>query len=392
LPPAQAGPCCSPPVSAGQEATCCPTAGPAAASDSSGFGQANYGGPRVAGLPEDAVHSSLGCGDPTLFADLHAGEYVLDLGSGGGLDAFLAARAVGPTGFVYGVDMTDEMLALARRNQAASGLSNVAFVRGFLEDLPFDDSSFDVVISNCVINLVSDKDLVLRECFRVLRPGGLLAVSDTVLTSPIDPAARADRSLWSCCVAGAMAPDEYRTRLQEAGFAEISVDVGGEQVIGGLHVASARVRARKPSPEPQATIRPARPDDVAEITRLLESAGLPAAGLDETDLLVAELDGSVAASAGLEWHGSSALLRSVAVQRPWRGQGLGRKIVASALDQARKRGAAGVYLLTTTAARFFEGSGFVVADRSAFPPELSDSAEMRGHCPATAVAMALTGI
>lgn len=236
-------PCCPPPA---RGAVCC--GGPTPACDTaSPFGAANYGASRLGDVPEKAAQASLGCGDPTVFAGLCQGDHVLDLGSGAGLDALLAARAVGPTGFVHGVDMTDEMLALAERNRRSSGLTNVAFVRGFLEELPFDDDSFDVIISNCVINLAADKALVLGECRRVLRPGGRLAISDTVLTGSPAAAAEAEQDLWSCCIAGAMEPGEYRAKLAAAGFTGVSVDVSPGFAVGGYQVANARITATKPA-------------------------------------------------------------------------------------------------------------------------------------------------
>src|SRR6188768_1725737 len=170
------------------------------------------------GLPDTAVSASLGCGNPTALAELRAGEVVLDLGSGGGIDVLLSAKRVGPTGKAYGLDMTDEMLALARENQARSGLTNVEFLRGEIEHIPLPDSSVDVIISNCVINLSADKDRVIAEAFRVLKPGGRFAVSDVVVRGDAVPAdVRRSMELWVGCVAGALSHDSYRDKLQRAG-------------------------------------------------------------------------------------------------------------------------------------------------------------------------------
>ena len=179
----------------------------------------------VAAVPDAALAVSLGCGNPTALAQLHPGETVLDLGSGGGIDVLLSARRVGPTGFAYGVDMTDEMLALAERNKAESGLENVSFLKGHIEAVPLPDDAVDVVISNCVINLASDKGQVLREAFRVLRPGGRFAVSDVVSQGELPADLRSDMEAWVGCVAGALEEQEYRRLLTDAGFGDVEVQV-----------------------------------------------------------------------------------------------------------------------------------------------------------------------
>lgn len=177
-----------------------------------------------AALPPEAVGASLGCGNPTAMIELRPGETVLDLGSGGGIDVLLSARRVGPAGKAYGLDMTDEMLALARENQRRAGAENVEFLRGEIEAIPLPDESVDVVISNCVINLSSDKDQVLREAFRVLRPGGRFAVSDVVVRGPVPPELRRNVELWVGCVAGALDESEYRTKLARAGFERVEIE------------------------------------------------------------------------------------------------------------------------------------------------------------------------
>jgi ubiquinone/menaquinone biosynthesis C-methylase UbiE len=176
------------------------------------------------GLPAQAVAASLGCGNPTALAKLQPGEIVLDLGSGGGIDVLLSARRVAPTGKTYGLDMTDEMLALARENQRKAGVQNVEFLKGEIENIPLPENSVDVVISNCVINLSSDKDRVLREAFRVLRPGGRFAVSDVIVRGPVPADIRRSVELWVGCVAGAMDESDYRAKLAAAGFAEIEIE------------------------------------------------------------------------------------------------------------------------------------------------------------------------
>lgn len=184
-----------------------------------------YSQDETAVLPLQALQASLGCGNPTALAELRPGETVLDLGSGGGIDVLLSARRVGPAGLAYGLDMTDEMLALAEQNKAAAGAENVRFLKGQIEAIPLPDQSVDVVISNCVINLAADKGQVLREAFRVLRPGGRFAVSDVVARGELPDDLRRDLEAWVGCVAGALEEREYRRLLGEAGFTEVDVEV-----------------------------------------------------------------------------------------------------------------------------------------------------------------------
>jgi arsenite methyltransferase len=227
-----------------------------------------YSDTETSGLPEDAVTASLGCGNPTALIALQPGDTVLDLGSGGGIDVLLSARRVGPTGKVYGLDMTDEMLALARDNQRKAGVTNVEFLKGTIEAIPMPDCSVDVIISNCVINLSTDKDAVLREAFRVLKPGGRFAVSDVVVRGNVPADVRRSMELWVGCVAGALEQRQYVDKLRGAGFADVDVepwriyqvdDARAFLAESGLDVdrvapevegrfASAFVRARKPEP------------------------------------------------------------------------------------------------------------------------------------------------
>ncbi|MBI2821624.1 MAG: arsenite methyltransferase [Acidobacteria bacterium] len=183
-----------------------------------------YSATEIEALPREAVTASLGCGNPTALAQLHPGETVLDLGSGGGIDVLLSARRVGPDGKAYGLDMTDEMLALARENQRKSGIRNVEFLKGDIEKIPLPDNSVDVIISNCVINLSANKEQVFAEAFRVLRPGGRLAVSDVVVRGEVPAAIRRSVELWIGCVAGALEEAEYRRKLLQAGFQEVALE------------------------------------------------------------------------------------------------------------------------------------------------------------------------
>jgi len=184
-----------------------------------------YSEAETQGIPVEALLASMGCANPIALARLSPGEVVLDLGSGGGIDVLMSAKRVGPTGKAYGLDMTDEMLELARKNQAEAGIENVEFLKGEIESIPLPDSSVDVIISNCVINLSVDKDQVLREAFRVLKPGGRFAVADIVLTRPVSDAVKKHVGLWTGCVAGALEIDEYKLKLLQAGFSDAEVEV-----------------------------------------------------------------------------------------------------------------------------------------------------------------------
>lgn len=244
------------------DAPCCDPGCCSAAASGDGITDNLYSADETQDLPEKAVLASLGCGNPTALIDLREGETVLDLGSGGGIDVLLSAKRVGPTGFVYGVDMTEEMLALAMENKAKAGVSNVAFLRGRIEDVPLPANSVDVVISNCVINLAADKSLVLHDAFRVLKPGGRFAVSDVVADGPVPAELRSNMESWVGCIAGALDKDEYTRLLQEAGFEDVSVEITRRYIAadvgldtsglppgweaGDGKLASAFVRATKP--------------------------------------------------------------------------------------------------------------------------------------------------
>jgi SAM-dependent methyltransferase len=217
-----------------------------AESDGTRFGAALYDGEQRAALPEAATLASRGCGNPTAVAELQAGEVVLDLGSGGGIDVILSARRVGPSGVAYGLDMTDEMLALGRRNALEAGVTNVHFLKGVIEAIPLPADSVDVVISNCVINLSVDKPAVLSELARVLRPGGRIGISDVVAEDHLAPDQRAERGSVVGCIAGALSKGEYEAGLDAAGFADVTVEFT-HPVADGLHGAIVKaVKARQP--------------------------------------------------------------------------------------------------------------------------------------------------
>src|SRR5579859_1604879 len=250
--------CCGSSAGAGE---CCGGNGSAITSDL-------YDAVDAQTVPSEALLASLGCGNPTALAQLHSGETVLDLGSGGGIDVFLSAKRVGPTGFAYGLDMTDEMLALAEANRQKAGVTNVQFLKGYIEAIPLPDNAVDVIISNCVINLAADKRPVLQEAFRVLKPGGRFAVSDVVRRGTAPAAVLRSMEAWTGCIAGALHEDDYQALLAEVGFTEIGIertrsysaaDIAGDSGGGGTALAaddlaqadglfaSAFIRATKPA-------------------------------------------------------------------------------------------------------------------------------------------------
>jgi N-acetylglutamate synthase-like GNAT family acetyltransferase len=311
--------------------------------------------------------------------------------------------------------MTDEMLALARENQLKAGVTNVEFLKGDIEAIPLPDNSVDVIVSNCVINLSTDKNRVFREAFRVLKPGGRFAVSDTVFQGDLDLIPewiRRSAVAWSQCVSGSLEERDYLARLRAAGFVEPSVQVTqvyagrlageagqsaccgtGTILPAGIRLVSGFVRARKPGPA-KPPVRGARPGDLPAVRRLLKEAGLPDDGLENQfgeAYAVAEADGKVVGVAGLETYGDHGLLRSLVVDSPWRGQGVGDALTRDRLAWAKARELKSVHLLTTTAAGYFPRLGFEMVDRRDVPVEVQGSVEFVHACPASAVAMRLGG-
>jgi arsenite methyltransferase len=247
-----------------------------ACDDTKVFGGELYDEASIEGVPDSALGASLGCGVPTAVADLHEGETVLDLGSGAGADVLISAARVGPTGKAIGLDMTDEMLALARANATEAGVENVEFVQGYLEEMPLADASVDVIISNCVINLSGDKPRVIAEAARVLRPGGRFAVSDVIADPDMDDATKADMAEWTGCIAGALTEHEFRSTLAQAGFEDIEIRPTHRV---HEHASAAIIRARAPSADaccrPDALADCCEPDAKADCCGAPTSAGAP---------------------------------------------------------------------------------------------------------------------
>jgi arsenite methyltransferase len=331
-------------------------------------------------LPE--AIPSFGCGDPAAHAQLRTGERVLDLGSGAGLDAFRAAEAVGPGGTVIGVDMTPAMLDRARAGAARLGLAGVSFREGFIEALPVDDESIDVVLSNCVINLSTEKARVFGEIARVLAPGGRLRVSD-ILVHGAHLAAPTDEG-WCTCVDGAVDAATYRELAERAGLVDVAVEPGSPPVPPGSTYA-ATIIARKAVIE--------RADEAARRTgaELLSAARLPLEGwFDEaTDAFVAREGGSVVGTVAIERRSGERLLRSLTVSEALRGRGFGRALLAFAVRLTEREGGGRVYALTTTIAPWLERLGFTAITRADLPAALHASDELRGACPASAQVFAL---
>jgi arsenite methyltransferase len=257
---------CGQPVDCGCGADCCTPVD----ENQPGVAAEFYSTDERDALPEPAVLASLGCGNPTAVAELREGETVLDLGSGGGIDVLLSAKRVGPTGKAYGLDMTEEMLALARRNATEADARNVEFLMGHIEQIPLPAATVDVVISNCVINLSVDKPAVFAETFRVLRPGGRLGVSDIVAEDHLSPAERAERGSYVGCIAGALSQTEYETQLAEAGFSDVSVTFT-HQVGDGIQ--SAIIKATKPADVPAASQADSQPTAASRALPLVDQQG-----------------------------------------------------------------------------------------------------------------------
>ena len=358
----------------------------------------------VTGLSPELVEASFGCGNPTALTPLYAGEVVLDLGSGAGLDVILSARRVGPGGKAYGLDMTDEMLATANTNKAKLGIANVEFLKGHIEEIPLPDNSVDVVISNCVINLSVDKDAVFREIHRVLKPGGRMAVSDVVTLKPLPEWLRKNLAVWTGCIAGALSIDEFKAKLRTAGFGDPSievtrvydpVDLGFDPNATKDAIGSAFIRAQKAKqvlqPGMDFQIRPATTADFPAIHALLTAANLPVAGVAAAngEYMVADLSGKVAGVLGIEKSAGVALLRSFAVQADFRKRGIGEALVRHVLGQLKFEGISPLFILTNTAEAFAARFGFVKVNREEIPDALLAASALGTACPASSTCMKL---
>lgn len=384
--------------------------------------------PRLAGyredvlttLPAEAAEKSFGCGDPLAFAEVKSGETVLDIGSGAGIDCFIAAQKVGPTGKVIGLDMTPAMLEAARRNAAEGGYTNVEFRQGEAENMPVADNSVDWVISNCVINLSPEKPRVFSEIQRVLKPGGRVAISD-IVAEALPDFIKNDNESYCGCVGGAIPTADYLRLLTQAGLAEVRVDARldyDEAMIRGLvlgddqlnarygslvashpqllqqiRLASVKVVGRKPLPheQPAVTVRVATAGDHDAIAGLLAVSGLPENGLPEAlaNAVVAEHNGHLIGVFAMERFGSDGLLRSFAVAPAWRGRGIGKMLWQTLLTQAQQAGVRDFYLLTTTIADLAARAGFEVILREQVPAAVRRSSEFELSACATATCMRL---
>jgi len=372
-----------------------------------------YESNEIEGLPEDIVNGSFGCGNPTALAELHAGEIVLDLGSGAGLDVLLSAKRVGPYGKAYGLDMTDEMLSVAKENQARSGITNVEFLKGHIEAIPLLGNTIDVIISNCVINLSGDKDKVLQEGYRVLKPGGRLAISDIVLTRVLPLSVQRNLTAWAGCIAGALLEEEYKEKLISAGFTNIEIvrtrtyefskeqadvlladlsETERKDLRGGL--VSAFIRAKKPADmlvvDEEYTIRTAKDSDLSAIDKLLSENGLTTSGVREnlSNFLVAECE-NIVGVIGIEFAGHAVMLRSMAISQELRKRGIGAALFNRCLEIARAAGSKDAYLLTNTAEKFVTCWGFHKIQRSEIPDDLMQSSTLNNFCSASSICMKL---
>lgn len=356
------------------------------------------------GLPEELAALSFGCGNPTALGNLYAGEVVLDLGSGAGLDVLLSAKRVGPTGKAYGLDMTDEMLAVARENQKKTGILNAEFLKGQIEAIPLDSESVDVVISNCVINLSSDKVKVMQEIARVLKPGGRIAISDIVRRKALPPKVQEHTLSWVGCMASALSEAEYRTKLHEAGLENVELVVTKEYDFADLAqengmilspeeidlakgaVVSAFIRAKKPAKLLKTgvdyTIRQADKNDFPAIRELLLTNNLPLIGVEKhiEKFIVAGQTDLIGVMGALH-EASKGLIRSFAVVASSRKSGVGLALLQTMMEQLKQQGVKEIYLLTETARDYFKKAGFTETTRDEMPQNLLKESGLDQACP-----------
>lgn len=381
---------------------------------------AGYRDDVLASIPQAAAESSFGCGDPLAFAGVQAGQTVLDLGSGAGIDCFIASQKVGPEGKVIGLDMTPAMLAAARRNAKEGGYTNVEFRKGEAEDMPVENASVDWVISNCVINLSPDKQKVFAEINRVLKPGGRISISDIVAEGLPDFVLN-DSSSYCGCVGGALPAAEYFRGLTQAGLVEVKaesrLDYTPEMIRGFLlsdenlsarygaivetnpalletvKISSLKIVGRKPLADEQVAlnVRAAHAEDRAAMTQLLVASGLPEAGLEHAmrDAFVAEHNGYLLGAIAFERYGSDALVRSFVVAEGWRKRNVGTQLWNALQKHAKQSEIATFYLLTTTIPELAKRAGFEVVAREDVPAAVRKSVEFELSGCATAATMRL---
>jgi N-acetylglutamate synthase-like GNAT family acetyltransferase/2-polyprenyl-3-methyl-5-hydroxy-6-metoxy-1,4-benzoquinol methylase len=377
---------------------------------------AGYDKGELSRLPADAVENSFGCGTPLAFAGVQLGQVVLDIGSGAGIDCFIAAEKVGPTGKVIGLDMTPEMIERARQNAKEAGVTNVEFRFGDAEKMPVEDTSVDWVISNCVINLSPDKPAVFGEIGRILRPGGRISISD-IVAQDLPDAVRQSRDAWTGCLAGAISEEAYVRGLEKAGLREVRVTsrivydasqlkglfgssccgAGAGQDTAALADAaagkiwSARFEGVKPhsaSVTTEVTIAPAKKGDRPAIEALLAEAGLPTDVEPHLgDFLVARHRGDIVGCTGMEVQGQDALFRSLAVSPGYRGAGISRRLYDALVEKARAKSVRKAYLLTTTIVSLAESWGFQRIARDQVPEAIRGTTQFRGACCESAVSM-----
>jgi SAM-dependent methyltransferase len=381
---------------------------------------AGYRDDVLSSIPTAAAEKSFGCGDPLAFSDVKPGETVLDIGSGAGIDCFIAAQKVGPTGKVIGLDMTPAMLEAARRNASQGGYTNVEFRQGEAENMPVADASVDWVISNCVINLSPDKAKVFAEIQRVLKPGGRISISD-IVADALPDFIRNDTASYCGCVGGAIPTADYLRLLTQAGLVDVKVEtrldydagmvrgfvLGDEslkerygpvidanpQILEQVKIASTKVAGRKPLPneQPTVTLRPAAQKDYPVIVNLLQASNLPEVGLSNAlaNALVAEHNGHLIGALAMERFGHDGLLRSFVVAAGWRGRKIGKLLWNALVERAQQSGVKTFYLLTTTIAEMAAAAGFQEIARDDVPPAVRASAEFSLNACATATSMRL---
>jgi SAM-dependent methyltransferase/N-acetylglutamate synthase-like GNAT family acetyltransferase len=369
-------------------------------------------------IPTAAAEKSFGCGDPLAFAEVQAGQTVLDIGSGAGIDCFIASQKVGPAGKVIGLDMTPAMLETARRNAQQGGYTNVEFRQGEAENMPVADGSVDWVISNCVINLSPAKEKVFAEINRVLKPGGRVSISD-IVADALPDFVRQDQLAYCGCIGGAIPEADYLSLLAQAGLADVHVETrldyspeqirgliladaqlqkiygaiveANPQILAQIKIASIKVAGRKPvAHEKEVTrVEPAQAPDLPAIEQLLQRSNLPVDGIQKIldSTLVARQNGSLVGVIGLERYADAGLVRSFAVAQGWRGQGVGRDLGNALLQRATAAGVKKVYLLTNTIHDLAAKHGFREIPREAVPAAVRESVEFRLNCCTTAVAM-----